>query len=35
MYGMMNGWFDEWMVVGMNGWMVSVSETIPAWARLD
>jgi hypothetical protein len=25
-----DGWFDEWMCVGMNGWMVSISETIPA-----
>jgi hypothetical protein len=30
-----DGWFDGWMGVGMNGWMVSISETIPAWARLD
>jgi hypothetical protein len=29
------GWFDGRMSVGMNGWMVSISETIPAWARLD
>jgi hypothetical protein len=28
-------WFDEWMGVGMNGWMDSFAVTIPAWARLD
>jgi hypothetical protein len=22
-----DGWFDEWMCVGMNGWMVSITET--------
>jgi hypothetical protein len=27
--------FDGWVGVGMNGRMVSISETIPAWARLD
>jgi hypothetical protein len=27
-------WFDGCMVVGMNGWVVSISETIPSWARL-
>jgi hypothetical protein len=26
------GWFDGRMGVGMNGWMVSVSKTIPASA---
>jgi hypothetical protein len=29
------GWFDGRMGVGMNGWMVSISETILALARLD
>jgi hypothetical protein len=28
-------WFDGWMGVGMNGCMVSISETILAWARLN
>jgi hypothetical protein len=31
----MDGWYDGWMGVGMNGWMVSISETITAWARLE
>jgi hypothetical protein len=35
MDGRIVGWFDGWMGVGMNGWMVSISETITAWARLD
>jgi hypothetical protein len=35
MYGWIDGWFDGWMGVGMNGWMVSISETILAWDRLD
>jgi hypothetical protein len=35
MDGKIVGWFDEWMCVGMNGWMVSISETIIAWSRLD
>jgi hypothetical protein len=35
MYGWIDGWFDEWIVVGMNGWMLSSSETVTAWARLD
>jgi hypothetical protein len=29
------GWFDGRLSVGMDEWMVSISETIPAWARLD
>jgi hypothetical protein len=29
------GWFDGWMGVGMNGWMVSISEKLSAWTRLD
>jgi hypothetical protein len=29
------GWYDGWMVVGMNGRMVIISATIPAWARLE
>jgi hypothetical protein len=32
MNGWIVGWIDEWMGVGMNGWMVSISETITAWA---
>jgi hypothetical protein len=35
MYGWIDGGFDEWIVVGMNGLMVSSSETVPAWAGLD
>jgi hypothetical protein len=31
----MDRWIDGWIVVGMNGLMVSISETIPAWARLQ
>jgi hypothetical protein len=31
----LDGWIDGWVGVGMNGWMVSISETIPAYARLD
>jgi hypothetical protein len=31
----MDRWIDRWIGVGMNGWMVSISETIPAWARLQ
>jgi hypothetical protein len=30
-----DGWFDGCMGVGMNEWMVSISETIPAWAQLE
>jgi hypothetical protein len=29
------GWFDGCMVVRMNGWVVSISETKLVWARLD
>jgi hypothetical protein len=35
MDGWIDGWFDGWMGVVVNEWMVSISETIPAWARLD
>jgi hypothetical protein len=35
MDGCRDGWFDGWMVVGMNEWVGSISETIPAWSRLD
>jgi hypothetical protein len=39
MDGWMNRWMNEWldgeMSVWMNEWMVSISVTIPAWARLD
>jgi hypothetical protein len=35
MNGWIVGWIDGWMGVGMNGWMVSISETIPAWALID
>jgi hypothetical protein len=30
-----DGLFDGWMSVGMNGLIAGISETIPAWARLD
>jgi hypothetical protein len=35
MHGWIGGWIDGWMGVGMNGWMVSISETITAWALID
>jgi hypothetical protein len=39
MDGCMNEWIDGLidgcMVVGINGWKVSISETIHAWAGLD
>jgi hypothetical protein len=35
MDGWIDRWFDGWMVLGMNGWVVCISETIPAWARLE
>jgi hypothetical protein len=30
-----DGWFDGWIGVGMNGRMVSISETKSDWSRLD
>jgi hypothetical protein len=30
-----DGLLDGWLGVGINGWMVSISGTIHAWARLD
>jgi hypothetical protein len=30
-----DGWFNGWMSVGMNEWMVMISERKTAWARLD
>jgi hypothetical protein len=35
MDGWIDEWFDGWMGVGMNRWIVSISETIPSRARLD
>jgi hypothetical protein len=35
MDGWLDGWLDEWMVVGMDGWVDSISETILSWARID
>jgi hypothetical protein len=35
MDGWIDGWFDGWMGVGINGWMVSISETKPSWALQD
>jgi hypothetical protein len=35
MYRWIDVWFDGWMAVGMNGWMVRISVTIPTWVRLD
>jgi hypothetical protein len=31
----MDGLFGGWMGMGMNEWMVSISETISACARLE
>jgi hypothetical protein len=33
--GCMDRWIDGWMGVGINGWKISISETIPARTRLD
>jgi hypothetical protein len=30
-----DGWLDGWMFVGMNELIFSISETIPAWVRLE